>query len=30
MTPVEATKWVKDEMTKVFPIKVIKDEVGDI
>jgi 2-oxoglutarate ferredoxin oxidoreductase subunit beta len=30
MSPVEATKWVKDEMTKVFPIKVIKDEVGDL
>ncbi len=30
MTPVEATKHVRDEMTKSFPIKVIKDEVGEI
>jgi 2-oxoglutarate ferredoxin oxidoreductase subunit beta len=30
MTPVEATKCVRDEMTKTFPIKVIKDEVGKI
>ena len=30
LTPVEATKWVEDEMTKFFPIKVIKDEVGKI
>jgi len=30
LTPVEATKWVGNEMTKIFPIKVIKDEVGNI
>jgi len=30
LTPVEATKWVGEEMTKFFPIKVIKDEVGEI
>ena len=30
LTPVEATKWVGEEMTKHFPIKVIKDEVGNI
>jgi 2-oxoglutarate ferredoxin oxidoreductase subunit beta len=30
MTPVEATKCVRDEMTKTFPIKVIKDAVGKI
>jgi 2-oxoglutarate/2-oxoacid ferredoxin oxidoreductase subunit beta len=30
LTPVEALKWVEDEMTKFFPIKVIKDEVGKI
>ncbi|SPD76279.1 Thiamine pyrophosphate protein domain protein TPP-binding protein [uncultured Desulfobacterium sp.] len=30
MTPVEALKWVENDMTKFFPIKVIKDEVGKI
>lgn len=30
LTPLEATQWVKDEMTKFFPIKVIKDTVGEI
>jgi 2-oxoglutarate ferredoxin oxidoreductase subunit beta len=30
LTPVEATKWVGEEMAKHFPIKVIKDEVGNI
>jgi 2-oxoglutarate/2-oxoacid ferredoxin oxidoreductase subunit beta len=30
MTPVEACKWIDETMTKVFPIKVIKDEVGNI
>lgn len=26
MTPVDATRWVKEEMTKIFPIKVIKED----
>jgi 2-oxoglutarate ferredoxin oxidoreductase subunit beta len=30
LTPVEATKWVGEKMTKHFPIKVIKDEIGNI
>jgi len=30
MTPVEACKWIDEHMTKVFPIKVIKDQVGKI
>jgi len=30
MTPVDATKWVGEGMTKSFPIKVIKDEIGDL
>lgn len=30
MSPVDAAKWVEDVMMKVFPLKVIKDEVGDL
>lgn len=30
MSPVEAVKWVGENMNKIFPIKVIKDEVGEI
>ncbi len=30
MTPVEACKWIDENMTKIFPIKVIKDRVGKI
>lgn len=30
MTPVEACKWIDQTMTTVFPIKVIKDVVGEI
>lgn len=30
MTPVEACKWIDETMTKTFPIKVIKDQVGKI
>ncbi len=30
MTPVEACRWIDETLTKVFPIKVLKDEVGDI
>ena len=30
MSPTDAFKWVKDEMASVFPIKVIKDQVGNI
>ena len=28
MSPVDAAKWVEETMTKTFPLKVIKDEVG--
>jgi len=30
MTPVNACKWVEEIMMEVFPLKVIKDEVGKI
>jgi 2-oxoglutarate ferredoxin oxidoreductase subunit beta len=30
MSSVDAAKWVEDVMMKVFPLKVIKDEVGDL
>ena len=30
MTPVESCKWIDENMTKIFPIKVIKDRVGKI
>ncbi|MDB9822497.1 thiamine pyrophosphate-dependent enzyme [Deltaproteobacteria bacterium] len=30
MSPVDACKWLEETMTNVFPIKVIKDEVGNI
>ena len=30
MTPVKANRRIKDEMTKIFPLQVIKDEVGEI
>jgi 2-oxoglutarate ferredoxin oxidoreductase subunit beta len=30
MTPVDAAKWVSEHVTEIFPLKVIKDEVGDI
>ncbi len=30
MTPVQAVQWVGEEMTRFFPIKVIKDKVGEI
>ncbi len=30
MSPVDAAKWVEEVCTKVFPLKVIKDEVGKI
>jgi 2-oxoglutarate ferredoxin oxidoreductase subunit beta len=30
MSPIEAAKRVEDTMMKIFPLKVIKDEVGDI
>ena len=30
MSPIDACKWIEDIMTHVFPIKVIKDEVGNI
>ncbi len=30
MTPVKALQWVENEMTKIFPIQVIKDEIGNL
>jgi 2-oxoglutarate ferredoxin oxidoreductase subunit beta len=30
MSPIEATQWIDDTMTKTFPLKVIKDEVGKL
>jgi len=30
MTPIEAARWIDDTMTKTFPLKVIKDEVGKL
>jgi len=30
MSPIDATKWVEETMTKTFPLKVIKDTVGKI
>ncbi len=30
MSPVDACKYVKNSMSEIFPLKVIKDEVGDI
>jgi 2-oxoglutarate ferredoxin oxidoreductase subunit beta len=30
MSPIDAHKWVGESMTKVFPLKVIKDEMGDL
>ncbi len=30
LSPVKATEWVRDHMSKTFPIQVIKDEIGDI
>jgi 2-oxoglutarate ferredoxin oxidoreductase subunit beta len=30
MTPVEAEEWIDSTMTKVFPLKVIKDTAGDL
>jgi len=30
LSPVEAATWVEDTMTKIFPLKVIKDQVGEI
>ncbi len=30
LSPVDAAAWIEKETTKVFPIKVIKDEIGDI
>ena len=30
MSPVNAAKWVEETATKVFPLKVIKDEVGKV
>jgi 2-oxoglutarate ferredoxin oxidoreductase subunit beta len=30
MSPVDAYKWVEDTMVKVFPLKLIKDEAGNI
>ena len=29
MTPVNAAKWVEETMTKTFPLKVIKDKIGN-
>ncbi|MBW1806430.1 MAG: 2-oxoglutarate oxidoreductase, partial [Deltaproteobacteria bacterium] len=28
MSPVDACKWVGEEMTSAFPLKVIKDDIG--
>ncbi|HNT56596.1 MAG TPA: hypothetical protein PKL99_01845, partial [Syntrophales bacterium] len=28
LSPVEANRWVEETMTKIFPLKVIKDETG--
>lgn len=30
MTPVDAAKWVEEHVTKIFPLKVIKDEAGKV
>ena len=30
MSPVNACKWIEDTMATVFPLKVIKDKVGNI
>ncbi|MFC1823780.1 thiamine pyrophosphate-dependent enzyme, partial [Thermodesulfobacteriota bacterium] len=30
MNPVDAHKWVEEAVTEIFPIKIIKDEVGEI
>ncbi|MCP4668163.1 MAG: 2-oxoglutarate oxidoreductase, partial [Deltaproteobacteria bacterium] len=30
MSPVDAHKWVDETMVKIFPLKVIKDEVGKL
>jgi len=29
MSPVQANEWIGSEMTKIFPLKVIKDTIGD-